>query len=563
MFQILRSLLYVYWRSARWTIVSVVAITLVGAVAAIAAPYFFSRAIDELASDTDRRNAIRILVLYALLAGVATAFSQAARFLTFLCAERLSFIANSAFFARLLRKTQDFFLVHNAVEIGNARQQGTETLNIVTQLAIGGILPGAVQIAFSTVLLGGLISWEIAAIVFIYGAIIVGVEYFRIGLVTPFLDAAMDRSQENARLVGNAITLIDTLRQTRGEPWITERFARSASDAFANWRRYSLASSAFCGVLGVAATLQLAVTFLILLPRYEAGILSIGSIVLFNILLVQLSEPFHLIGMAIKETVEATARFRPLAAMWGAPEEQDPDDPAPYRLSRGDVAFENVSFHYPDGRGVSALSFTVQRGTPTFIIGETGSGKSTVLKMLLKALRPAKGRILADGVDLARIAGDDWFAHVGVVPQDVALLNDTISANIMLGRPFDSARLRKAAMQASILSRIEAMPDGFDAVVGERGLKLSGGERQRIAIARALYSEPAVLILDEASSALDDDTERQIMDGLRDLAGDLTIIAVTHRTSMIRPGDQVIRLPPPHCADLDEPDTAKTGLELP
>lgn len=166
----------------------------------------------------------------------------------------------------------------------------------------------------------------------------------------------------------------------------------------------------------------------------------------------------------------------------------------------------------------------------------------SALRLLLKGLEPIDGRILADETDLARITSDDWFAHVGVVPQDVALLNDTLSVNIVLGRPFDLHRLHKAAMQASILSRIEAMPEGFETVVGERGLKLSGGERQRVAIARALYGEPAILILDEASSALDDDTERQIMDGLRALADDLTILAVTHRVSSIRPGDQIVRL---------------------
>jgi ABC-type multidrug transport system fused ATPase/permease subunit len=117
-----------------------------------------------------------------------------------------------------------------------------------------------------------------------------------------------------------------------------------------------------------------------------------------------------------------------------------------------------------------------------------------------------------------------------------------LSANIVLGRPFNLDRLRKVAAQASILARVEAMPDGFGTVVGERGLKLSGGERQRIAIARALYGTPDILVLDEASS--DDDTERQIMDGLRDLAQDLTIIAVTHRMSSIQSGDQVVRLKP-------------------
>ncbi|MDP4023917.1 ABC transporter ATP-binding protein [Methylobacterium sp. NEAU 140] len=542
MILILKSLLKAFWRDARGTILLVSAATLVGALAAIASPYLFSRAVDELAHGAGRAGVLGTLVLYALLFGVAKAFGQGARFLIVLCAERLSFIANTAFFARLLRKTPAFFLAHNAAEIGTARQQGTQTLNIVTQLGLGGILPGCVQIAFSVALLGHLVSWDIAAIVFAYGAVVVILDYVRIGRVKPALDAALDRSQANARLVGNAVAVIDTLRQTRGEAWIAGRFAGSAREALANWQRFALASSAFCGILGVAAALQLILTFLILVPRYEAGDISIGSIVLFNTLLIQLNEPFHLIGMGIKETVEAAARFRPLATMWAAPEAVEPADPVPYRTSLGDVAFDAVAFRYPNGRGVSALSFVARRGTPTFLTGETGSGKSTVLRLLLKELEPTEGRIRADGIDLGRVASADWFAHVGVVPQDLVLLNDSVSVNIVLGRPFDPERLRRAAAQASILARVEAMPEGFDTVVGERGLKLSGGERQRIAIARALYGEPAILVLDEASSALDADTERQIMDGLRDLADRLTIIAVTHRTAMIRPGDRTVRL---------------------
>lgn len=539
---ITRQLLIDYWSDARATTLLVIAATLVGSVASIAAPYLFSRAIDDLTNKTDAGGPLQTLLLYALLVGIATAFSQASRFLIFLCAERLCFIANQAFFARLLRKTHAFFLDHNPAEIGTARQEGEQTLNIITQLGVGGLLPGFVQIAFSAALLGHLVSWEIALIVVGYGAIVIVLDYVRVGRVKPFLDTAMERSQENARLVGNAVAIIDTLRQTRSESWMASRFAASAEGAFSNWRRYALASSTFSGVLGIVVTLQLAVTFLILMPRYQAGLLSIGDIVLFNTLLIQLKEPFHLVGMAIKETAEAAARFRPLAGMWTAPEATKPANSIPYHPSQGSINFQDVSFRYSNGRGISNLSFTVRRGTPTFLIGETGSGKSTVLRLLLKDQEPTEGRILADNTDLARITSDDWFTHVGVVPQEVTLLNDTLSVNIVLGRPFDLKQLRKVAMQASILSRIEAMPEGFETVVGERGLKLSGGERQRIAIARALYGKPAILVLDEASSALDDGTERQIMDGLRNLAEDLTIVAVTHRTSSIRPCDQIVHL---------------------
>ena len=277
-----------------------------------------------------------------------------------------------------------------------------------------------------------MVSWEIALIVVGYGVIVIVLDYVRVGRVKLFLDTAMERSQETSRLVGNAVAIIDSLRQTRSEAWMARQFVASAGDAFGNWRRYALASSTFCGILGIAVTLQLAVTFFILVPRYQTGLLSIGNIVLFNTLLIQLNEPFHLVGMAIKETVEAAARFRPLARMWTAAEATEPADPLSYRPLNGSIVFQNVTFRYPNGRSVSNLSFTVRRGTPTFLVGETGSGKSTVLRLLLKGLEPAEGRILADDTDLARITSEDWFSHIGVVPQDVTLLNDTLSTNIVL-----------------------------------------------------------------------------------------------------------------------------------
>lgn len=536
------SLLKAFWHDARFTLGVVIGASLLGAVTSIVSPVLFSRAVDVL---TDRGNgdeAFKLIVLYALIFGVSVALGQTARHLTFMCSERLSFIADCAFFSRLLAKKSDFFLEHNQTEIGSARSEGGQALATALQFGIGGVFPGLLQIVVSVVLLGGVLSWEIAAIVLAYGIVVIVLDYFRVTRVNPFLDAAIDKSQESSRLVGNAVTIIETLRHTRGEKWMAQRFTVSAGDAFANWHRYSLVSSLFSAASGVAITLQLAVTYFLLVPRYEAGLISLGDLVLFNTLLLQLNEPFNLVGEGIKETADAVGRFRPFAAMWNAPEDVEPQDAIPFRPSTGTIAFENVGFHYPNGRGINGLSFVVCPSTPAFLTGETGAGKSTVLKMLLKDGRPDRGRILVDGIDLAKITRDDWFSQIGVVPQDIALLNDSLAVNIVLGRRFEQDRLRQAAARAAILERIEAMPDGFATIVGERGMKLSGGERQRIAIARALYDDPSILILDEASSALDAETEAEIMEGLRSLAGSLTILSVTHRTSVIQSGDQVIRL---------------------
>lgn len=175
-----------------------------------------------------------------------------------------------------------------------------------------------------------------------------------------------------------------------------------------------------------------------------------------------------------------------------------------------------------------------------------------VFKLALKSLETQDGKVLVDGIDINEIARKDWYSVIGVVPQDIMLLNDTLATNIILGREYDEERLKRATERAAIRHFIEGLKDGFDTKVGERGLKLSGGERQRVAIARALYANPEFLFLDEASSSLDMRTEADIMDELRQHKDEMTIIAITHRKAVIRPEDHVIELPSRRPADIPE-----------
>lgn len=259
-------------------------------------------------------------------------------------------------------------------------------------------------------------------------------------------------------------------------------------------------------------------------------------------LLFQLNRPFVMFGQAIDDVVRAWSSFLPFARMWAAPEEIEPKSTSSFALVTGRIDFNNIGFHYGNERGISGVNLSAQPGHITFITGETGSGKSTLFNLALKSLEPETGEILVDGINLKTISRAGWFAHVGIVPQEIMLLNESLTSNIVLGRTFDRQKLRKAAKRASILNFIDALPDGFDTNVGERGLKLSGGERQRIAIARALYCEPKILFLDEASAALDAATEADIMAGLRELAGEITILVITHRKSVITAADKVLNL---------------------
>ncbi|KKB76064.1 ABC transporter ATP-binding protein [Devosia soli] len=537
----LRAIFRSFWKKSHWMLIAIGGVTLVSALFSIATPYVFSRLIDELADGTIVSAVFAGFVGYAAIRGFEMLFGRATSYLSFMVSENLKFIAATAFFAKLLRKPGTFFIEHNPVAIQTARAQGESAVQSLAQLALIVFVPGIAQIGFSIALLGAIISIELMVIVGVYGICFVALTYFANRWTKPLLDQAIEANQENSRFVGNAVNAMETIRYFNGDRWISEKFAEKAELARSSWVRWSWRHIALSGIFGLALALQLGFTYFVMLPRFAAGEMSLGDLVLINLVLTQLNRPFEMIGSAIDDIFRSISRFQPFAAMWAEPDDRAGHGSQILDPVAGSITFDNVGFRYGDRRTLKAVSFSVPAGGTAFITGPTGAGKTTLFRLALKSLEPTEGRILVDGVDLEEIDRASWYDLVGVVPQDVMLLNDTLATNIVLGRQYDARRLRHAAERASILSFIENQPDGFETTVGERGLKLSGGERQRVSIARALYGDPKVLFLDEASSALDETTEGQIMAELRGLE-DVTILAITHRRSIIAPGDQVIAL---------------------
>ncbi|MCO5150367.1 MULTISPECIES: ABC transporter ATP-binding protein [unclassified Shinella] len=531
-----------YWRSSRGLLALVAIIVFLSAIASIAAPYLFSRLIDAMAADRMAEMLAAGLVVYALLIGIAAALQHMVQYLSYMSAENLSFIASTSLFERLLKKQAAFFTEHNPAEIESAGQRGQGAMMTLVQLALIVFIPGITQITLALVMLGATINLEVVLIVVAYGGVFITLTAIANHRTRQYLDAAIEAGQENAKFIGNAMTAMETLRHFGSHGWMQARFAGKAGEERDNWAVFCRRRIGYSSLMGAGLALQFVITFLLLLPRYRAGDLSVGDIVLFNTLLLQLNQPFEMIGHALDDVVRARASLLPLARIWAAPEEPDTGTSGGFSPDDGRLAFEDVSYAHENGRGVERIGFAATRGRITYLVGETGSGKSTLLRLALKSIRPQAGRITVDGIDLDGVSQRDWYAAVGIVPQEAVLLNDTLAVNIVLGRVLDPQRLRRAAEKAAILAFIEGLPEKFETMVGERGMKLSGGERQRIAIARALYADPQFLFLDEASSALDEATEAGIMQHIRGLAGDVTILAVTHRKSVIAPQDHVVRL---------------------
>ena len=271
--------------------------------------------------------------------------------------------------------------------------------------------------------------------------------------------------------------------------------------------------------------------------------MTLGDFVMYLILTGMMAGPLvqiASIGTQITEAFAGLDRIRELRTM---STEADRDlDKKPLGPIQGSISFENVSFAYDsDVPVLRNVSLDAPPGTTTALVGSSGSGKSTLAGLVLSFNAPDSGRVLVDGRDLAEIRLDEYRRHVGVVLQDNFLFDDTVEYNIRYGRPRASREeVLEAAKLAHCHEFITGFPDGYDTVIGERGVKVSGGQRQRLAIARAILADPRILILDEATSSLDSESEAQIQEGLRALRSGRTTFVIAHRLSTIRSADQIL-----------------------
>ena len=278
---------------------------------------------------------------------------------------------------------------------------------------------------------------------------------------------------------------------------------------------------------------------------WSRGRFSVGDVVVVNTLLAQLFRPLDMLGMVYRSIRQGLIDMDAMFRLVDTPAEiVDAPDAPELIVGSGHVRFEDVHFAYEAGREIlRGIDLDVPPGTTTAVVGPSGAGKSTLSRLLFRFYDPTAGRITIDGQDISGVKQASLRAALGIVPQDTVLFNDTIGYNIAYGREGAmQEEVRAAARGAAIDAFIASLPKGYEAMVGERGLKLSGGEKQRVAIARTLLKNPPILILDEATSALDSRTEAAIQDTLSDVAARRTAIVIAHRLSTVVDADQIVVL---------------------
>jgi subfamily B ATP-binding cassette protein MsbA len=357
-----------------------------------------------------------------------------------------------------------------------------------------------------------------------------------------------ERGKINAEVTGRLAETLGGIRIVKA--YTAERrervvFAKGVNRLF---RNVALSITGVSAVGAFASVIVGAIGVLIIViggRAVLAGTMTVGDLFMYGVFTGLMAAPMiqiSSIGTQITEAFAGLDRIRELRQM--ATEDQEDAARIPLPDVRGDVVFEDVSFEYNPGTLVlKHISFNAPAGSTTALVGSSGSGKSTLISLVMTFNQPLSGRILVDGRDLGAISLRDYRRHLGVVLQDNFLFDGTVAENIRFSRPHASKdEVRAAARIAHCDDFVSGFENGYDTVVGERGIKLSGGQRQRIAIARAILADPRILILDEATSSLDSESEAQIQDGLRSLRRGRTTFVIAHRLSTIVSADQILVL---------------------
>jgi ABC-type multidrug transport system fused ATPase/permease subunit len=511
-------------------------------VAALALPASSKFLVDEIFT----RHRVSLLGPLAAAIVAASVFQA----LTSLALSRVLGIAAHRAILQIRRELQRKVL-HLPVAFFDSTRSGTLITRIMTDPeALRNIMgTGLVQLAGSllTALLAFVVllwlNWRLTAMMLVLLGAFAALMVHAFRLIRPLYRQRAEISSQVVGRLAEALSGIRVVKAYRAEEREAKTFLADLERLFASVAREVTASA---GVGALALVLFGGISALLVFfggRDILAGTMTLGAFVMYVFFVGLLIAPLVRIADTATQLSEALAGLDRIRELRDRPTEEEEDGPRePCPGIAGDVAFEDVGFEYAPGTPVlKGISFHARSGTTTALVGPSGAGKSTVIGLLMALYRPSAGRVLVDGRDLASLRRGDFRSHLGVVLQENFLFDGTIAENVAYSRP-DASReeVVRAARAAHCDEFVAGLERGYETMVGERGVKLSGGQRQRVAIARAVLADPRLLILDEATSSLDSESEALVQDGLARLRHGRTTFVIAHRLSTVRSADQIL-----------------------
>ena len=551
-FGTLRRFLPYLWPENEWGLRARVVLALVSLVAAKVAvvylPLVYRDAIDAL--DMGQRSAALVLPVGLILAyGAARvlslAFGELRDALFAKVGQRAVRTIALQVFRHLHVLSLEFHLSRQTGGLSRSIERGTKAIEILLRFSLFSIVPTILELTLVFVILWKALDvWVALATV-----VTVAVYITYTMLVTEWrIKFRRVMNEEDNRANTRAIDSLlnyETVKYFGNE----EHEARRYDAAMRGYEKASIQSQTSLALLNVgqAVIISLGLTAVMLMTAsgIVSGALTIGTFVMANTYLMQLYQPLGFFGFVYREIKQALIDMEKMFDLMSEdPQVADTPDARALQKGGGEVSFEDVRFSYDRRREIlKRVSFRIPAGKTVAVVGPSGSGKSTIGRLLYRFYDVEQGSIRIDGQDIRELTQDSLRACIGVVPQDTVLFNETIYYNIAYGKPNATpAEIEHAARMAHVHDFIMAMPDGYQTLVGERGLKLSGGEKQRVAIARTVIKDPAILLLDEATSALDSHTEQEIQKNLREISRGRTTLCIAHRLSTVVDADEILVL---------------------
>jgi ATP-binding cassette subfamily B protein len=543
----LKTLLPYLWEW-KWRVIFAMACLVMAKMANVGIPMVLKEIVDSLTVSAQSANTILVLpiallVAYGLLRLSTTAFTELREFFFARVTQRA--VRNIALkvFRHLHALSLRFHLNRQTGGVTRDIERGTRGISTLISYTLFSILPTLVEISL---VLGYLsLQYDLWFSVITITALLIYIVFTVLVTEwrTHFRRTMNDLdSKANVRAIDSLLNY-ETVKYFGNEEYEARRY----DEGLQRFERAAVQSQNSLSLLNTGQSLIIATAVTLILWRATlgviAGTMTLGDLVLVNAFMIQLYIPLNFLGVIYRELKQSLADIERMFALLDENREvADSPEALALQVDRAELQFKHIDFSYEAKRQILFdVDFHVAAGTTTAVVGHSGSGKSTLARLLFRFYDVDRGAILIDGQDIRDVTQTSLRQAIGIVPQDTVLFNDTITYNIAYGKPgAEQFEIEAAARAAYIHDFILSLPDGYQTMVGERGLKLSGGEKQRVAIARTLLKNPKILVFDEATSALDSQAEQAIQAQLKDIARNRTTLVIAHRLSTIADAHQIL-----------------------
>lgn len=532
----------------RHRVLGAMALLLFSKLISVTTPFFYKGAVDALAEEGVPMlalGAVGLTVAYGMARLMTVGFQQLRDAVFARVGQRALRMLALETFNHIHKLSMRYHITRKTGGLSRIIERGVKGVDFLLRFLLFSIGPLMLELVLVGIILAVVFDFwyllVVAGTIALYVWFTFAVTEWRVKLRREMNDQDTDANQKAIDSLLNFETVKyfgAEAREAQRYDSAMEKYEKAAiktnySLAFLNFGQSFLITGGLIGVMVMAAI------------GVQNGSLTVGDFVMVNAYMVQITIPLNFLGTVYREIRQALVDMGEMFDLLEQPAEvTDAPDAKPLEVTGGRVELDAVRFGYDAERAIlKGVSVTAEPGQMVAIVGSTGSGKSTIGRLLFRFYDVGGGALRIDGQDVRQVTQESLHAAIGVVPQDTVLFNDTIRYNIGYGRDgATQADIEEAARAAQIHDFIERLPDGYETTVGERGLKLSGGEKQRVGIARTLLKDPPILLLDEATSALDSETEQDIKEALMQAGRGRTVLTIAHRLSTIAEADKIIVL---------------------